>query len=153
MRENEIGRDKETESILTTTRTFGAEKTSRGNGGMATRRGAPSSAMAARELGFWAVAAAAARRGPKGVGRRLNRGRGSPWRVRQGDGRRGMAWRGVAGLWLEFEPRTGGRRQPRQVGPTCRRQRGEGRELGRGEGIGPAGLGCAGRKGKKGRER
>ena len=26
-----------------------------------------------------------------------------------------------------------------------------GRELGRGEGIGPAGLGCAGRKGKKGK--
>ena len=58
-RENEIGRDKETESILTTTRTFGAEKTSRGNGGLAARRGAPSSAMAARELGFGAVAAAA----------------------------------------------------------------------------------------------
>ena len=48
--------------------------------------------MAARELGFGAVAAAAARRGPKGVGRRLNRGRWSPWRVRQGDGRRGVAW-------------------------------------------------------------
>ena len=48
--------------------------------------------MAARELGFGAVAAAAARREPKGVGRRLNRGRGSPWRVRQGDGRRGVAW-------------------------------------------------------------
>ena len=48
--------------------------------------------------------------------------------------RRRVARRGVAGLWLESEPRTGGRRRPRQVGPTCQRQRRVGARAGPGRG-------------------
>ena len=69
--EGERERAKGLERILTTTRTFGALKSSRGSSGTAARCGAPSSAMAAwLGLGFEAKVARA-RREPRGVVRVL----------------------------------------------------------------------------------
>ena len=71
---------------------------------------------------------------------------GPPWRARQGDGRRGVAWLDSGSS--PSRAREEGDGLDRWGLPVGGREE-RGRELGRGEGIGPAGLGCAGRKGKK----
>ena len=75
---------------------------------------------------------------------------GPPWRARQGDGRRGVAWPDSGSSPSRAREEGDG---PDRWGLPVGGREERGRELGRGEGIGPAGLGCAGRKGKKGRER